>query len=364
MKQQTKTKKLAGWAGCIAFLLSITVGCSSAEQDGNIVIDLKNYTVKQWSDLPQELLQGEKVVLKTASDSNNTMFGEISDIKIANNNIYVMDSRMRKLVAFDWNGNAVMSVGMRGRGPGEYMNVDGFDVDTEGNIYIVDGNLDKIPVYNKEGKFIGEIKPPCEIDVFNVLDNGNYLFQVSSWEAKAFAAGVQLMLTDSSFNKISGLLTYSEFRDDNFLLTDSRILTTDNGFFYHRPIDDHVYFLNKEGQIEKTYFFDFGNDKVPDESKKELEGRFETGEFKNYCTLVNFTVVGEDFIYGSMFDKGNNGVDFIADRKNKIIYKMSVEQTKEFGRFCGYSNNKIISYKLIEGENLQQADFELSLWKI
>lgn len=362
MKHEMKTH--GRWLGYFATLFLLTVaGCSSAELDNNIVIDIKNYTVKGWDELPERLLQREKIVLKTGDDSSNTMFGQISDIKIENDRIYVMDTWMRKLVAFDWDGNAVMSVGMRGRGPGEYMNVDGFDIDKEGNIYIIDGNLDKVLVYNKNGKFIKEVKPLCEIDILKVLDNGNYLFQVSSWEAKVFAAGQQLMVTDSAFNKISELLRYSSFKDDNFLLSDNKIIKTENGFFYHKPIDDYVYFLNNDGQIKQTYFFDFGSDKVPDESKKDVEGRCENGEFKNYSTLINFTVIGEDFIYGSMKDKGKT-VDFIADRQNKIIYKNNCEENTEYGKFCGCSDNKMISYKLIEGENLQQADFELSVLKI
>lgn len=341
----------------LLILLVIAGGCSSNKHEGNDVIDIAAFEVKSWAEIPSEVLNMEKIELVNNSGNRDMNLSCVSDCKIWGDRIYILDERMKKLVAFDFTGNAVMSLSRQGRGPGEFLQISYFDIDQEGNIYVVDGNSDKLLLYTHNGDFIREVKPPYEIDLIKVLENDQYLLQLSSWNSGSFA-GAQIVLADSGFVKGSELLGYSKNKDDNFWLSGSRFVETQKGIFYHKQIDDHVYLFNKRGEIEKTYFFDFGKAAIPDTYKTDVEKWFNNKELFNHSTLVDFTVIGDQFIYGSMFDKGKR-IHFIADRAAKVIYKNEISLMNQYGDFCGSSSDKIIFYRVQESPDSQDANFVL-----
>lgn len=341
----------------LLILLVVICGCSSNKNMGKDVINIADFEVKNWDEIPSGILKLEKIKLVNNSGNSQMNLSSISDIKMWGDKIYILDERMKKLVIFDLSGNAVMSLNRQGRGPGEFLQISYFDIDKQGNIYVVDGNSDKLLVYNNNGDFIRAVKPPCEIDLIKVLENDKYLLQLSSWNRGSFS-GSQVILADSGFVKGDEILRYSEYRDDNFWLSESRFIETKKGIFYHKQIDDHVYLFNRSGEIEKTYFFDFGSAAIPDTYKTDVEKWFNNKELFNYSTLVDFTVIGDQFIYGSMFDKGER-IHFIADRDAKVIYKNEISLMNKYGVLCGSSSDKIIFYELQESLDSQGADFVL-----
>jgi hypothetical protein len=58
---------------------------------------------------------------------------------------------------FDSNGKYVHQTGRCGQGPGDYVNINNFDADND-NIYIYDGSLRRILVYNYDNKYLKTIK--------------------------------------------------------------------------------------------------------------------------------------------------------------------------------------------------------------
>jgi hypothetical protein len=76
---------------------------------------------------------------------------QILIIRIQKGKMFLQDKR-KSLFVFDTNGKFLHGIGKMGKGPGEYFELRNFDIDKNGNIYILD--FRKILMYNNNGAFI------------------------------------------------------------------------------------------------------------------------------------------------------------------------------------------------------------------
>lgn len=117
----------------------------------------------------------EYIQLETHDD---LLIGEIRDIKIVKNKIYVQAFADNKIGVFNLNGEFINKLDHRGHGPGEYLACNSFDVDPRnGNISVLDVANHKIFVYDSLCNYIGNTsynKNDYPRDVA-ILDNGDYL---------------------------------------------------------------------------------------------------------------------------------------------------------------------------------------------
>jgi hypothetical protein len=76
-----------------------------------------------------------------------------------NDGLYVMDIPAKLVAKFDMDGNFVRRYGIVGRGPGEYVSISDFTVDTvEGKLYILDYNAANVLCYDLDtGRYIERI---------------------------------------------------------------------------------------------------------------------------------------------------------------------------------------------------------------
>ena len=133
------------------------------------------------SNIPPESFIKEIKYVNLYSTDIELDFKLISKIKIHNNHFFIMDSYLSNLLVYDFNGSAIAKIGKKGNGPNEYLSVTDFDIDNNGNIYVIDGTLDKLFVYDPAFKFILKKDLPFSVDIIKVLENGNFLLGLSSW---------------------------------------------------------------------------------------------------------------------------------------------------------------------------------------
>ncbi|MDR0385794.1 MAG: 6-bladed beta-propeller, partial [Prevotellaceae bacterium] len=132
--------------------------------------------------MPDELIQ-EKTYIKLDASSDDAFFKKISKIKIVRNKIYISDNErtVQKLLVFNIDGSFEGLVGRRGQGPGEYLQVSDFDVSTDGTVYVIDGQSDRLFIFDSAFHFVSARKLPFEIDIIHSLSNNQYLLGLSSW---------------------------------------------------------------------------------------------------------------------------------------------------------------------------------------
>ncbi|MDR2423928.1 MAG: 6-bladed beta-propeller [Prevotellaceae bacterium] len=92
-------------------------------------------------------------------DHEYAVLGQINEIQVFDNNIFVLDKRKaKKLFVYDMNGKYLREIGSQGQGPGEYSYyLSDFCIDTlKRQIYLLDPP--RVHVYNWEGKHIKSIQ--------------------------------------------------------------------------------------------------------------------------------------------------------------------------------------------------------------
>lgn len=143
--------------------------------------------------IPHEFI-AEKKYIKLTSTHDEFLFKEINKIRLVNDQIYLLDGRSKKLLVFDIDGVAIAKVGNKGNGPNEYLDIVDFEVDPDGNIYIIDGRLDKLFIYKPNYSIQGIMSLPFEADILSVTEDDNIMFGLSTWN-EGNNKGASIILT-------------------------------------------------------------------------------------------------------------------------------------------------------------------------
>ena len=187
--------------------------------------------------------------------------------------IFIRDNRSHNLFVFDEEGQVVNTIYANGMGPGEYIQMDDFQV-TEDRIFIQDTHLQKQLEFDRNGEFIKEIKNSYQNTNFYVADTYSIYFM----SYKTDFQGYNFVRRDNStdveefFYKIDKPLEYI-VRVDN--LNGFKEIESKGLLYFSMPHATKVVFIDKfSGFLKDTYFFDFGKHNVADE-KRGFEKREE-----------------------------------------------------------------------------------------
>ncbi len=71
---------------------------------------------------------------------------------------------------FEGNGKFIKTIGRKGKGPGEYIQLMDFDIDKYGNVYLYDNGKKNLIVFDNYGKLIREIKLKSRFFEFALID--------------------------------------------------------------------------------------------------------------------------------------------------------------------------------------------------
>jgi hypothetical protein len=331
--------KLFLTVGIVVFLF---IGCSEKKKY-DLPVDFETIyfsSLKQIEkNIPYDLAKKKKYI--KLDNSDQFLFRGIDKVKIVDNNIYVLDKRLNKLIVFDIMGNGVANLNKLGQGAEEYLQITDFDVNPLGDMYILDGRLDKLFVYDKFANFVSVNVLPFEADIVHLLPDNKLLFGLSSWN-KGESKSKKIAVTDIDLKIERTYLNYDEFVDEAYWISSYNFIPTTNYIFYNKQIDNVVYALSlSDGIPQKAYVFDFEKKNVPDKNKKDIEGTLR--DFESFCCLKNFAVVNDEYALGTVWDKLQTKA-FILDRKKQILYISKATTDNDKSNIAGIYENYIISF--------------------
>ena len=359
-------KKLFFFSYC--FSLIIAVSCTSSGNDNKTqirIIDFPTYEVddRNMQECRSLFSDAQKVTLR--SSDKNTTLANIGSVKFEQNHLYVLDEITRKLIKYDRAGNPVRILNDRGRGHGEYLDIADFCIDNEENVFIVDGQRDIINKYSKNFEFLATYNLHAEIDLIQILDNGNFLLGLSSWNNRKYA-GDELIIMDGDLNKIKTITRYGRNIDDNFWIDSPRFVKNKDNIIYHRTIDDHVYILNSaDGTLKEIINFDFGSRTIKEDERLNVDNKIETRKFKDKTTLEScFSICGHE-LFGTLYDSQKSKQFYLnGDSKRVVVYHRDEEKSEPFIRFCGAGSGYFLAYELEQSPDRDDETYTVYLYDI
>lgn len=331
---------------CFICFLSL-LGCGQKPKSTFEGLEIKS--IKADGNFSDQIDVKESYILLDTVVDANIMYPE-KIVKANDGSLWICNNMIRKynLVNFSSDGKWIKTFSKQGQGPGEYLSIIDFEITPEGQLYILDGRLDKVMVYDPAGEFVKSFKPPFEADMFHILKNGNILFGLSSWDEN-HGKEWRVALTDNEGKPIKFMIPADDFYDPNIMLGHSGFTVMDNGkIVYNREIDDRIFVFNELGEIESVAQLDFGKYTVADEDKKNIEGN---PNFENYRNIVGTVGMADGRFIGNLLMNRQYAL-FITDGDNTLIQPID-----EFLRHIGFINGRMVQPIITdEFENPQLPD--------
>ena len=99
----------------------------------------------------------KSIILET---NENCLIKSVGGVQVYRDRIYILDKETKNLFVYDINGVFQQKIGSVGSGPGEFLGISDFTIDTQGNIiYLLDDYTNNMYKYDAiSGKFIEKIK--------------------------------------------------------------------------------------------------------------------------------------------------------------------------------------------------------------
>ena len=313
-------------------------GAKDETPDGVQTIDYFSLQFKDIEEVPG-WNRTEYILLRV--DADKEVVGVSDQIKLlpGQNRIYILDFWRAIFAAFDMSGRFLSTIGQKGNGPNEYFRLMDFDVDRAGNIYAIDGTYDKMYVYNPAFECLGSTPMPFEADVLCILDNDSLLYGLASWN-KGTGAGFKIGRGDKRMNLGDTIIPYTT-SDPRIRVSDYQFGKSKEYIAYFQAIDNDVLAFSRDGQLKKTFHFDFGSKDVPTEVRNDIEKHLK--DFEQYTLLKKILAVTDRYIIGYV-EEHREDKFFMLDYKSGTCYKEAHESKSDRAPINGYCDQGLVSF--------------------
>lgn len=229
-----------------------------------------------------------------------SLLGEIDKIIIKNDTFFLLDRyKAKSLKLFDKSGKFLNNIGKIGPGPQEQQEITDFFV-TDDKIIIYDQFKSRMFSYSHDGHFLNSKKTPFIFNSFYILSDNEYIIHC----------------LDSDNYHIPDMLGYSIFKtDSNFvihnkgayrakdvyvsILAKNNLFSTENNLYYHEPLNDTIFSINRKGNLFYDYIVNFGKYKLPKEYWLEENHRefSKAWRSKEYAIFFGEIVPTPNYLY-------------------------------------------------------------------
>jgi hypothetical protein len=114
-----------------------------------------------------------------AEGDENYMFGNRLNFNVDDEgNIYAVDWDRKRIQKYGTDGRYLLTIGRHGQGPGEFGNVWMPYFNAQGLLYVRDISNQRLSFFDRNGKYVREIKAPVEVGDIQIGTHGNYVTEV------------------------------------------------------------------------------------------------------------------------------------------------------------------------------------------
>lgn len=134
-------------------------------------------------DPSKEISFMEELSLRVLEGDPYQEFGHIQDVEVDSaGNIFILDSRNYRVVSFTAEGEFRWEVGEKGGGPGEFKRPEDLTLGRTGDFFVLDTGNRRIDHFSAEGRYLKSIKPiwiQRAISSVSYLPEGRFLLTVA-----------------------------------------------------------------------------------------------------------------------------------------------------------------------------------------
>lgn len=242
----------------IAIVILSSCGNKNSNYSENIrEFDIKTNTISGIDNFIEEYFY---VPLETGSDF---IISNIETIKINKDKIIILDNNGYKLYIFDMNGKLVSKINKRGKGNGEFIAVNDFEL-SDSVLYVLSRAEKKINIYDIRGSFKKQINLNDWYKKFKILDND----LICLYSERSNNQKWDFVIFDTKNEKY--INHFEEIKtDESYGFQVSPFNQMQSGELYiTKPFDYVIYELNKDYYRPYCKFNFDTKDKLPNDYNK------------------------------------------------------------------------------------------------
>jgi hypothetical protein len=281
-------------------------------------------------------------------DNENSLFSTIDKLIIKGDRIYLLDiTGLKSLLVFDITGKFLHRVGRQGNGPGEYSHFINFDILDNGIVSLYDHAKRHMMIYDADGNYIQSIKSSYSFNDFCMLSNSCYLLALDIYEKNNNKRKVSLAKNLKHIEK-----SWFYFSDDykNDRLNIRVFQPYKDNIAYMLPIaSDTLFIFDRQGTIQQAYFFDFGNQKLPEKLKNSYEETINKRKQGIYYTyFFNTPILVRNYIFAIIFMENQKYITVFDRVNNTSTYEALTPENFSIEHvnfpLCAINDSIIVSY--------------------
>ena len=236
--------KVNGWLGLAVVLVVLLAGCKATPEGvKKIVVDLEQKGMDETEFL--KLVTDIRLIPLETPDSALIHFYD--KLYIDEHGIYILDDKENTLFMFNPDGTFRSKLCRVGRAPGEYMELDDFKVDNDGNLFLYDGGMGNLYEYDSCGNFIQKTELVSG-ELFDWWEE-NYVVYSGNHEDNS------LYVLDKKGNVLQSYLS-TEDMPPFYVGSNGGMTQGDGNVFFVPPFDYTVYEVAGDTCVPR-YAFDF-----------------------------------------------------------------------------------------------------------
>lgn len=308
----------------LILLSLVEISCKDKNANSNLRIegDLVTLQVKSAKEtLASEVFDSLSYVVLDDS-SEECLIGEVDKLECVDTLLFIMDLKRKLIHKYNNEGTFLSSIGSVGNGPGEYIGLTDFSVDSEKQeVLVLDRIGRRILIYDFDGNFL--YKMPIEVMASRIcaIKNGYALYTSGSdyYTNKKEEFGYNLFFYDDSNRLLGRYFPYNPVVDDVFQDRVFSYNIADSVLLYHQSMSDTIYLFKTIDDCIKLKI-DFDSHSLPIEIITSENFR-EYASRSHYATIASAICV-QDYLYIN-YSLKRRTYCFIYNKKCDIAYNIS-----------------------------------------
>ncbi len=290
----------------------------------------------------------------TLETNKNCLIHNIDKIIFANNQFYILDIFQKAIMVFDEKGNYINKLQKTGKGPGEYIGINDFDIDADKNIVVYDNMAQKMIKYSSGFSEYEEIPLKVRFEQFAAIKKG-YILR-NSYDQGIITSRISKF---NPQNKAIEELLGSEYYKDDFNLTRFgrfHLLRSGTNIYFNARFTGEIFKIDSDGNMQLQYNINgphpsaqFLNDFAKNSRLAYTQAKYIMdirNIFETSSTLIMTVVKG--FPYHLAISKNNN----------KKVLLQGLSEKNYFGNnsFIGVADEEFIS--IINSNIISKGDWK------
>lgn len=262
--------------------------------------------IKDQKEVPlSEIAESVKYI--QLENSDKALLGNVFDVQLTPEYIFIKHSGSRLLAQFSCNGEFIRNIGTEGRGPKEYGLIRKFSLDQENRlIYIHTNWTHKVIVFNFDGEFVRSLRFPTSGRGSISWSRDSFLVSFSEPEmGNEPYTFIETNFNGDTIQTVNNHIFWGENDQTHFMVSywgRNVYYRTNDKLQMKSWYNDTVYTFSNENKIVPAFFIDLKHHKLPNDQVYE---RKSTKPLPEECYWVGVNESSKYIFirYGDQYDK-------------------------------------------------------------